>query len=196
MLQLVSGSPTPLPYAAYVNFPKSALGTPVPDQPGVQGPRLDPPDPLNEHALTGTAKLQYKFTPDAMAYASYSRGNLVGGFNLAEVTKPFGAGGAPNTSLAPQTDTSFPDENVDAYEIGAKTTIFDRRVSLNGALFYQKYYDHQLNAFTGTQFVEFTIPSAIAEGVELEIGDRRGDRRSPQRRRDLCRHLLSQQRGE
>jgi outer membrane receptor protein involved in Fe transport len=167
VLQLVTGSPTPLPFSAYVNFPKSALGTPCLINPAFAA-LGSTRQTLNEHALTGTAKVQYKFTPDAMAYASYSRGNLVGGFNLAEVTKPFGAGGAPNTSLAPQTDTSFPDEKVDAYEIGAKTTILDRRVSLNGALFYQKYYDHQLNAFTGTQFVEFTIPSAIAEGVELE----------------------------
>ena len=167
VLQLVTGSPTPLPYSAYVNFPKSALGIPCLINPAFAALGTTHQS-LSERALTGTAKVQYKFTPDAMAYASYSRGNLVGGFNLAEVTLPFGPGGAPNTSLGPQTNTSFPDENVDAYEIGAKTAILDRRVSLNGALFYQKYYNHQLNAFTGTQFVEFTIPSAIAEGVELE----------------------------
>jgi iron complex outermembrane receptor protein len=167
VLQEVAGSPTPLPYSAYINFPKSALGTPCLINPAFAA-LGSTYQSLNERALTGTAKVQYKFTHDAMAYASYSRGNLVGGFNLAEVTQPYGPGGAPNTSLEPQTNTSFPDENVDAYEVGAKTEILDRRVSLNGALFYQKYYNHQLNAFTGTQFVEFTIPSAIAEGVELE----------------------------
>ena len=123
---------------------------------------------LDEGALTGTAKLQYKFSDEAMAYASYSRGNLVGGFNLAEVTTPFGPGGAPNTSLAPETNTSFPAENVNAYELGAKTQWLDRRLSLNAALFFQSYRDHQLNAFTGTQFVEFTIPEAQTGGVELE----------------------------
>ena len=167
VLQAVAKSPTPLPYAAYVNFPKSALGTPCLINPAFAA-LGSTYQSMNEHALTGTAKVQYKFTPDIMTYASYSRGNLVGGFNLAEVTLPFGANGAPNTSLAPQTNTSFPAENVDAYEVGAKTAFFDRRVSLNAAVFYQKYNNHQLNAFTGTQFVEFTIPSAIAEGVELE----------------------------
>jgi outer membrane receptor protein involved in Fe transport len=103
-----------------------------------------------------------------MVYGSYSRGNLVGGFNLAEVTQPFGVGGAPNTSLAPATDTSFPSEDVNAYELGAKTQWLDRRLSLNAALFYQDYTNHQLNAFTGTQFVEFTIPEAQTAGAELE----------------------------
>ena len=155
------------PSASYINDPKSVYGTPCLINPAFKA-LGSTHQSLSERALTGTAKVQYKFTPDAMAYASYSRGNLVGGFNLAEVTQPLPGGGAPNTSLLPQIDTSFPAENVDAYEIGAKTEILDRRVSLNGALFYQKYYNHQLNAFTGTQFVEFTIPSAIAEGVELE----------------------------
>ena len=123
---------------------------------------------LDEGALTGTAKLQYAFDRDHMVYASFSRGNLVGGFNLAEVTLPYGVGGAPNTSLGPQADTSFPAENVNAYEIGSKMQLFDRRMTLNSAVFYQKYYNHQLNAFTGTQFVEFTIPQAIAEGAEVE----------------------------
>jgi len=102
-----------------------------------------------------------------MVCASYSKGNLVGGFNLAEVTKPI-AGGAPNTSLAPASDTSFPAEWVDAWEAGAKTQWLDRRLSINAAIFYQAYRDHQLNAFTGTQFVEFTIPNAVTKGVELE----------------------------
>ncbi len=167
VLQAVSGSPTPLPYSAYVLFPKSALGTPCLINPAFAA-LGSTHQSLSERALTGTAKVQYKFDNDHMVYASYSRGNLVGGFNLAEVTQPFGVNGAPNTSLAPQVDTSFPAEDVDAIEIGAKTAYFDRRLSVNGALFYQVYGNHQLNAFTGTQFVEFTIPTAIAEGVELE----------------------------
>ena len=154
-------------YANYVNFSKAAFGTPCLINPAFKA-LGSTHQSLDEGALTGTAKIQYAFDRDHMVYGSYSRGNLVGGFNLAEVTQPYGVGGAPNTSLAPQADTSFPAENVDAYEIGAKTAWFDHRMTLNGALFYQRYYDHQLNAFTGTQFVEFTVPHATARGVELE----------------------------
>lgn len=167
VLQEVTHSPTPVPYSAYVFFSKADFGVPCLVDPAFNG--LTTHQSLDEGALTGTAKIQYRFDDARMVYASYSRGNLVGGFNLAEVTLPFGPNGAPNTSLAPQTDTSFPAENVDAFEIGAKTAWLDKKMSINLAGFYQTYYNHQLNAFTGTQFVEFTIPRAIAEGVEGEV---------------------------
>ena len=154
------------PFSAYQLFPKSALALPCLINPAFAA-LGHANQSFTEGAWTGTAKLQYRFSPTAMAYASYSRGNLVGGYNLAEVTLPF-AGGAPNSSLAPDTDVSFPAEWVDAYEAGAKTQFFDRRLSLNGALFYQIYENYQLNAYTGTQFVEDTIPRAITRGAELE----------------------------
>jgi iron complex outermembrane receptor protein len=124
---------------------------------------------FSEGALTGTAKLQYKFSDTHMAYVSYSRGNLVGGFNLAEVTTDFVFNGrdyGPNTSLVPDMNTSFAPEWVNAYEIGTKNEFFDRSVSLNAALFYQAYTGYQLNAFTGTQFLEFTIPQMVSEGLD------------------------------
>nr|MEA2798899.1 hypothetical protein [Phenylobacterium sp.] len=166
LLQAATGSPTPISFSQYALFSKATFGTACLVNPAFNG--LHTSQSIDEGALTGTAKLQYKFNDEAMAYASYSRGNLAGGFNLAETTLPLGPGGAPNTSLAPATNTSFPAENVDAYEMGAKTQWLDRRLSLNGALFYQSYKNHQLNAFTGTQFVEFTIPEAQTAGAELE----------------------------
>ncbi len=170
---LASVAGGPVPFSNYVDFSKAAFGTPCLINPAFAAVGSTHQS-LDEGALTGTAKVQYAFDHDHMVYLSYSRGNLVGGFNLAEVTLPYGPGGAPNTSLGPQSDTSFPAENVDAYEIGAKTAWFDRRMTLNGALFWQRYYDHQLNAFTGTQFVEFTVPHATARGVELEAAGNLG----------------------
>jgi iron complex outermembrane receptor protein len=154
------------PFSAYQGFSKAALGLPCLINPAFAA-LGHTAQAHNEQAVTGTLKAQYKFSDAMMTYASYSKGNLVGGFNLAEVTLPF-AGGAPNTSLAPATNTTFPAEWVDAFEIGAKTQWMDRRLSLNGAVFYQKYKNFQLNAFTGTEFVEDTIPDALTEGVELE----------------------------
>jgi outer membrane receptor protein involved in Fe transport len=165
------------PFTDYLYLPKSLYGTPCLINPAFKGLTTD--QKLSEEALTGTAKLQYKFNSSDMIYISYSRGNLVGGFNLAEVTLPCvdpvpgtdncaGTAGAPNSSLAPQKDTHFPGEDVNAYELGAKTAWFDRRLVIDGAIFYQKYYNHQLNAFTGTQFVESTIPEAVAEGAEFD----------------------------
>ncbi len=121
---------------------------------------------FTQGAVTGTAKISYRFNDQNMVYGSYSRGNLVGGYNLAEVTTAIGS--TPNASLTPETNTFFPSENVDAWEIGAKSQLFGRRLLLTAAGFYQTYNNFQLNAFTGTQFIENTIPKAVSEGVEFD----------------------------
>ncbi len=121
---------------------------------------------FTENDVTGTVKLTYKFNDTTMVYASYSRGNLVGGFNLAEVTTAIGNN--PNASLTPDPNTFFPAEYVDAFEVGSKVELLNRRLLLTAAAFYQQYQNFQLNAFTGTEFVESTIPDALSEGIETE----------------------------
>ncbi|MBW8815324.1 MAG: TonB-dependent receptor [Caulobacterales bacterium] len=121
---------------------------------------------FTDGSVTGTVKATYKLTPDAMVYGSYSRGNLAGGFNLAEVTTA--VGGAPNASLTPEPNTKFPAENVDAYEVGTKIWLANHRFLVTAEVFFQEYKDFQLNAFTGTQFIEATIPRATTAGVEAD----------------------------
>ncbi|HEY2179533.1 MAG TPA: TonB-dependent receptor [Caulobacteraceae bacterium] len=141
---------------------KATLGIPCLDNPAFKG--LETFQAFTENDITGTAKLTYKFSDTAMVYGSYSRGNLVAGFNLAEVTTA--VGNNPNASLVPDPDTTFPAEYVDAFEIGTKAQLFDHRLLLTAAAFYQKYQNFQLNAFTGTQFIESTIPQAQSLGAE------------------------------
>jgi iron complex outermembrane recepter protein len=143
---------------------KAVLGTDCFINPAFKG--LQTSQAFDQPAVTGTAKAVYRFTDDAMAYASYSRGNLVGGFNLAEVTTA--VGNNPNASLTPLTNTQFPAEEVNAYEVGSKVQLFGKSMLVTGDLFYQAYRNFQLNAFTGTQFVESTIPQAISEGAEIQ----------------------------
>jgi len=143
---------------------KATLGVPCLLNPAFKG--LNTQQAFTQGAWTGTAKLSYRFNAQNMVYASYARGNLVGGFNLAEVTTAIGS--TPNASLIPETNTFFPAEDVDAFEIGAKSQLFERRLLLTVAGFYQTYYNFQLNAFTGTQFIEQTIPQARSEGVEFD----------------------------
>jgi outer membrane receptor protein involved in Fe transport len=146
-------------------FFQSILGAATPKllclaNPAFKG--LDTQQAFTENTVTGTAKVSYKLTETAMVYASYSRGNLVGGFNLAEVTTN------NNTSNTPETNTFFPAENVDAFEVGTKLQFFHHRLLVTSELFYQKYSNFQLNAYTGTEFIEETIPDARSEGVELD----------------------------
>jgi outer membrane receptor protein involved in Fe transport len=113
-----------------------------------------------ENRWAGSAKLQYRFSPQVMAYGSYSNGFKSGGFNLDRARfRP----GVINT------DTSFATEKVEAYEVGTKTTLFDRRVLANLAAFYQRYTDFQLNTYTGVSFVVASIPEVKSKGVDFDI---------------------------
>ena len=121
---------------------------------------------LREEKLTGTVKLDYRFTPQILAYASYARGYKAGGFNLDRIAQPTQSGGKP---AQPILDTSFKPEIVDSYEIGMKNTLFDRTVLLNGTIFYQEFTDFQLNSFNGLVFNVTSVPTVISKGVDADF---------------------------
>lgn len=69
--------------------------------------------------------VQYRFSPEAMVYAQISTGFKIGGVN--------------SRAFFPQQALPFGQETLTAYEVGAKTDLFDRRVRLNLSGFYNKY---------------------------------------------------------
>jgi iron complex outermembrane recepter protein len=119
---------------------------------------------FTEGNLSGTVKLSYRFSDELMAYLSFADGYKAGGFNLGRVTNPAAA-----NPLAPVLDTSFPEETVDSYELGVKSTLADRTVRLNAALFDQRYRDFQLNTYTGILFVVTSIPHVDSKGAEFNV---------------------------
>ena len=119
---------------------------------------------LTEDNISGTIKLAYRFNDDLMAYLSFADGYKAGGFNLGRVTNP-----AAVNPLAPVLDTSFPEETVDSYELGIKSTLFDRTLRLDAAIFDQRYRDFQLNTYTGILFVVTSIPQVQSKGAEADI---------------------------
>jgi len=119
---------------------------------------------LSEGNVSGTVKLSYRFTDDAMAYVSWANGYKAGGFNLARTTAATGPFGA----LTPNFDTSFPRETVQSYEIGVKSMLADRTLRLNASVFDQKYTNFQLNTYTGIQFVVSSIRKVESKGAEFD----------------------------
>ena len=71
--------------------------------------------------------LTYKFTEEAMVYATYSEGFRPGGINRRGTLPPYEADWLTN------------------YEIGWKTTWFDNRLRWNGAVFSQTWDDFQFS---------------------------------------------------
>jgi iron complex outermembrane receptor protein len=109
---------------------------------------------------TYRAILDHRFTPDVMAYISYSRGFKSGGYNVP---------GPGNFSAAtPNGDPPVKPEKIDAYEIGLKTQFFDNRVRFNVAAFKYKYQDIQVvNSATGASVI-VNAAEANIEGVDFD----------------------------
>lgn len=74
--------------------------------------------------------LDYNFTDDLMGYAQVSTGYKAGGIN-------------PRPFFIVQIQNVAPEE-VTAYEVGLKSVLFDRRMRLNMAYFFNDYTDIQL----------------------------------------------------
>lgn len=107
-----------------------------------------------------TVSVNYKLDDDSMAYARYSR-----------AFKSFGW----NADFIPSlNDFAFDDESVDAFEVGFKTTMFDRRLRLNMAAYVSKHSDYQVFTFRqlangGTALNVSNAGKLTSKGVEVEV---------------------------
>ncbi|WP_176695908.1 TonB-dependent receptor [Phenylobacterium immobile] len=85
--------------------------------------------------------LDYKLTPNLLAYALYSEGTKSGVINTQSgATTADGA-------LAYQTKNYQRPEYVENYEVGLKGTLFDRRVSFEAAVYKMKVTNQQVSTF-------------------------------------------------
>jgi iron complex outermembrane receptor protein len=110
--------------------------------------------------------LAYEPTDDVLLTAQVARGFRLGGINdplnvtLCEDEDLATYGGQP----------TFKDEKVLNYEIGAKTMLADRRVTLNAAVFYSDIDNLQVIADAGSCSSRIVLNAqAEAIGAELEI---------------------------
>jgi iron complex outermembrane receptor protein len=132
------------------------LGFPVPDQPlryfpaGTNRQTFD--------VFTPRFGAQYQFTDDVMAYASWSKGFKSGGWTT-RLSLPIASG----------TEAEFGPETAKTSELGFKSRLLDRRMQLNGALFYTEYDDIQLNVQQGPSPVYQNAGDATIKGAELEM---------------------------
>ena len=122
---------------------------------------------------SGTVKAVYRWNPELLTYISYAKGFKAGGFNLDRISCPNAGGPLVNgpcptvngranglvVSTSPVTNTFFKPEYSDSGEVGAKTTLFDRKLLLNATLFYEKFSNFQDNTYNGLVFVAGSLPT-------------------------------------
>lgn len=118
---------------------------------------------VDDGAWSGHLDVAYQVNPDILAYASYSRGNRSSGMNLNQL--PAGASSIVDA------------ETIDAYEVGLKTRLFDRRLTLNADVFHQTDKDYQANAVDPVLLRTYlaNIPKVRSKGVEVSAQGRFSD---------------------
>ncbi|WP_341207576.1 TonB-dependent receptor [uncultured Sphingomonas sp.] len=124
-------------------------------------PVMDFSTMTDDDSVSGLATLSYRVAPDALLYASYSRGSKSGGLNL--------------TALPAGIDPNVRPEGVNAYEAGLKSQWLDRKMTFNLAGFWTDVSDYQTgiteqlaNTVTYRQYIA-NIPSVRSRGVEGDL---------------------------
>jgi len=167
--------------------PSSSLGVRVGDTVRYANQAGELISDLRSHTFTGldrnkddwTYSLSTQWFPreDAMLYASVSTGSKGGGFDEAysgpgetiRLGDPLT--GEPSGEVVPGADPSvleYKDEEVTAYEIGAKTTLLDGAAELNLAIFRMEYQNLQVSSLIGDTFRVGNAGESTSEGVELD----------------------------
>ena len=128
----------------------------------------DSPPERTDRYWAPKATLEYFWNDDVMTYFSWSRGIKPGGFSLLTI----GAFGLDPNLDGEFDEAEFDPERLDVWEVGAKTTLFNGRVRLNGAAFYQDFKDKQisLQKIIGntTGIVTENISGSEIYGLEIE----------------------------
>jgi outer membrane receptor protein involved in Fe transport len=99
-------------------------------------------------SITGRARFEYRPTDGQLFYIGYSRGERHGGFNFFSVPP-------------------FKSETINAYEIGAKNTLFDNRLQLNSTFFYYDFENRFINETVNNVVTTVNAPQSQIYGVEL-----------------------------
>jgi outer membrane receptor protein involved in Fe transport len=109
---------------------------------------------------SGRVVVQYNFTDNINAYASYTTGYRSGGFNGGSYNRITGMG------------DSFDEETIESMEIGFKSVLFDGRFRLNASLYDYEYDDVQVSTVkSDANGLSTEIDNAAKlsrEGIEIE----------------------------
>lgn len=157
----------------YVDFaaPGNSFAYNIGNVPGAITPGLVPDSRIYSggaakyNNVSPTFVANYKFSEEINGYAKYAKGFKSGGFNGETVDR---------TEL----DNPYKPEKMDSYEVGLKTRLFDNRVSLNVAGFWNESKDMQLSVFTAQGAASSYVLNAgkaRVRGLEVELNGQIAD---------------------
>jgi outer membrane receptor protein involved in Fe transport len=122
-----------------------------------------------DHGVTPKASLQWQVTPDKMVYATVSKGYRPGGPNNPAPANVCGDE-VSGLGLNQGQLTAYGPDHLWNYEVGAKTSWLDHRLTVNGSAFYINWTKVQQQIVLQCGFnITANFGKAISKGGELEI---------------------------
>ena len=103
--------------------------------------------------------IEWDVGPDALAYASVTKGIRNGGLNSTFVIA--------NAPEVPNDDVGFDQDEMTAYELGLKSTLLDGNLILNAALYYNDWNDIQVQLITSAGGLLENAGDASSLGLEV-----------------------------
>ncbi len=142
----------------YTNETKSVDLARIDEQPGLYSLFIEPPhtpfgQAETENDVDGSVGFNYQVSLDSLLYTSWGQGTKAAAFanSVTDLTKSY---------IAPEVARTT--------EIGSKNQFLNRTLTVNGAVFYTRVDDYQLNEFNG---VSFTVSNTDLQsfGFESEL---------------------------
>lgn len=121
--------------------------------------------------LSPRIALTYRANDDVNIYVSVSKGYKSGGFDsfgLSGVSDNPTVFGGPVISN-PNSLNSFDEETIISYEVGLKSSWWNKRVQLNASTYLYNYKDLQLIRRVGSAYVVTNVGEVKGQGVELDL---------------------------
>lgn len=112
---------------------------------------------LQENNLSYRVGLSWKSATGTLIYANLTKGYKAGAFS----TLP---------AIRPQQFDPVGQESVLAYEVGFKTALAQRKLILDGAVFYYDYGNKQLTGYLDTGFPFGTLPALVSVPKSRVVG--------------------------
>jgi len=122
---------------------------------------------ISDNRFTYRLALNYEPNDDLLFFGSYSTGYKSAGYNsgagFPAVTQP----GGPNTPVIPERRV-FDRETTDDWELGAKTSWLDHKLTLNLTLYRMNIKGFQDRSFDGTSFTVRNAGNLRHQGFEFD----------------------------
>ena len=122
-----------------------------------------------DHGVTPKATIEWQVTPDKMIYATASKGYRPGGPNNPAPANLCGAE-VQSLGLSEGQLTKYGPDHLWNYEVGAKTSWLDHRLTVNGSAFYIDWAKVQQQIVLNCGFnLTANFGKAVSKGGELEV---------------------------